>query len=124
MQSGWRARTWRARVRVRVTCPSPWLSCAYNSSVRFRTRRAAVMSRLSGDGCRRIEGHTQELREETGDPGEPAHIDSAAAGRWPPEIAGQPVAQRTGGQVVGMQHLDQPQILQALCANPLLGLRV
>src|SRR6266513_3195492 len=124
MQSGWRAKTWRARVRVRVTCPSPWLSCAYNSSVRFRTRRAVVMSRLSGDGRRRIEGHTQELREETGDPGEPAHVDSAAAGRWWAEIAGQPRSQRVRGEVVGMQHFDQAEIPQALRANPLLGLGV
>src|SRR6266513_5714495 len=124
MQSGWRAKTWRASVRVRVTCPNPWLSCAYNSSVRFRTGRAAVMSRLSGDGRRRIEGHTQELREETGDPGEPAHVDSTAAGRWWAEIAGQPHSQRVRAQVVGMQHIDQPQILQALRANPLLGLGV
>src|SRR5438552_18377936 len=105
MQSGWRARTWRARVRVRVTCPSPWLSCAYNSSVRFRTGRAAGMSRRPGDGRRRIEGHAQEPREESGDPGETAHVDAAAAGRGPPEIAGQAVARRAGGQVVGMKHL-------------------
>src|SRR6266480_3950002 len=99
MQSGWRARTWR--VRVRVTCPSPWLSCAYNSRVRFRTGRAAVMSCRPGDWRRRIEGHTQELREETGDPGETVHVDAAAAGGWPAEIAAQPVAQRARGQVVG-----------------------
>src|SRR5439155_748806 len=71
---------------------------------------------------RRVEA--QQLHQQAWYAGEAAQIDPTAGGRERTRIAGQPVGQRLRAQVVGVQHVDQAQIPQALSANPLLGLRL
>src|SRR5437764_580596 len=68
-------------------------------------------------------GAVQQARHESADAVETAEIEALADGGWGAEVARQPRGERAGAERVGVQHLNQAQIAQALGANPLLRLR-
>src|SRR5213592_4407714 len=65
-----------------------------------------------------------QLCEEVWDAGEPVEVDAPPSRQGRRALAGEPVAQRGGRQVGGMEHLEEAKRLETLGADELLAARL